>query len=344
MDLRTYVLRRLLLMVPVVLGTVIMIFAIMQLVPAEGRATIFARDVNQLRDIPRIIEKFHLNDPFYVQFYFWLGELVQGNLGFSVSARLPVVRALAEFFPNTAELAIYSVIPIILGGIWLGSAAAIRKDKATDQILRVTAITGYSLPIFWLGLLLLFFSSSVLNSTPEGLVSTAYIVTIGDPQQFTRYTYLLSIDALLNGRFDIFVDVAAHLALPVLTLSFASWAVLMRIMRSSMLETLGKDYVRTARAKGALERDVIRKHARRNAMIPIATVSGLTFAGLLNGVVITEFIFNRPGLGRWALEAVLRFDYPGILGFTLFNAVLLVTANLIVDVLYAYIDPRIRLG
>lgn len=344
MDMRTYVVRRLLLMIPVVLGTVILIFMIMQLVPPEGRATVYARDVNQLKDIPRIIEQYHLRDPFYVQFYYWLGEVVRGNLGYSVAASLPVAGALATFFPNTAELAIYSVIPIILGGIWLGSVAATRKDKAADQLLRVTAIAGYSLPIFWLGLLLLFFSSSVLNSTPEGLVSTKYLVTVGDPTQFRAYTHLITIDALLNGRFDIFVDGWVHLALPVITLSFASWAIIMRIMRSSMLETLGKDYVRTARAKGAEERVVIKKHARRNALIPIATISGLTFAGLLNGVVITEFIFNRPGLGRWALEAVLIFDYPGILGFTLFNAVLLVLANLIVDVMYAYIDPRIRLG
>ncbi len=344
MDLRTYVLRRLLLLIPVVLGTVILVFGIMQLVPPEGRATVFVRDVNQLRDIDRIIEQYHLNDPFYVQFYYWLNELVRGNMGYSVSARLPVLDALLAFFPNTAELAIYSIIPIILGGIWLGSIAAVRKDKTADQILRVTAITGYSLPIFWLGLLLLFFSSTVLRSTPEGLVSTQYIQTVGDPQQFTRYTYLITVDALLNGRFDIFVDGLVHLALPVITLSYASWAVIMRIMRSSMLETLGKDYVRTARAKGAAERAVVKGHARRNAMIPVATISGLTFASLLNGVVITEFIFNRPGLGRWALEAVIRFDYPGILGFTLFNAILLVLANLIVDILYAYIDPRVRLG
>ncbi len=344
MDLRTYVVRRLLLMIPVVLGTIILIFAIMQLVPPEGRATVFARDVNQLRDIPRIIREYHLAEPFYVQFYYWMAEVVRGNLGYSPSARMTVVRALATFFPNTAELAIYTVIPIILGGVWMGSIAAVRKDKAADQALRVTAITGYSLPIFWLGLLLLFFSSSVLNSTPVGILSTQNSITVSDPEQFRRYTHLMTIDSLLNGRFDIFVDALTHLALPVLTLSYASWAVIMRVMRSSMLESLGKDYVRTARAKGAEERVVIKKHARRNALIPIATISGLTFAGLLNGVVITEFIFNRPGLGRWALEAVLRFDYAGILGFTLFNAILLVTANLIVDILYAYIDPRIRLG
>jgi peptide/nickel transport system permease protein len=343
-DLRTYVLRRLLLLVPVVLGTVILIFGIMQLVPPEGRASIFVRDVNQLRQIDRIIEQYHLNDPFYIQFYVWLTEVAKGNLGYSVSARLPVTQALANFFPNTAELAIYSVIPIILGGIWLGSIAAVRKDRAADHILRVTAITGYSLPIFWLGLLLLFFSSSVLQSTPEGIVSTQYVQVVGDPQQFPRYTYLITIDSLINGRFDIFVDALAHLVLPVITLSYASWAVIMRVMRSSMLETLGKDYVKTARAKGAEEPVVIKRHARRNALLPIATISGLTFAGLLNGVVITEFIFNRPGLGRWALDATLRFDYPGILGFTLFNAVLLVLANLIVDILYAYIDPRVRLG
>lgn len=344
MDMRTYVLRRLLLLIPVVLGTVILIFAIMQLVPPEGRASIFVRDVNQLRNIDRIIEQYHLDDPFHIQFYYWIREVATGNLGYSVSARLPVAQALATFFPNTAELAIYAVIPIILGGIWLGSIAAVRKDKTADQILRVTAITGYSLPIFWLGLLLLFFSSAYLHSTPEGIVSTKYLLVVGDPQQFPRYTYLITVDALINLRFDIFVDGLVHLALPVITLSYASWAVIMRVMRSSMLETLGKDYVKTARAKGAEERVVIKGHARRNAMIPIATISGLTFAGLLNGVVITEFIFNRPGLGRWALEAVLRFDYPGILGFTLFNAVLLVLANLVVDILYAYIDPRVRLG
>jgi len=194
-----------------------------------------------------------------------------------------------------------------------------------------------------IGLLVLLVFYARLEWFPPGRLSDwASQIVLSDA--FTRYTQLNTVDALLNGRLDIFVDSLRHMVLPILTLSYIQWALLLKITRSAMLEALRQDYVTTARAKGLAERDVINGHARPNALIPVATVSGLTIVGLLNGVVFTETIFNYPGIGSAAADAAVSLDVLTVLGFVLFTATLLIVANLIVDVLYAFLDPRVRLS
>jgi len=201
---------------------------------------------------------------------------------------------------------------------------------------------GWSLPTFVAGLLALFVFYGILRWFPPGRLGleASHIV---NSDQFHLYTGIITLDAILNWNWFVFADALRHLVLPVIVLSYVSWAMLLRVTRSSMLETLRQEYVMTARAKGLPERIVIKRHARRNALIPVATVAGLTVAFLFNGLVITEYIFDLHGLGRWAANAAQQFDLPALLGYLLFNGFLIVMANLIVDIMYAFIDPRVRL-
>jgi len=219
----------------------------------------------------------------------------------------------------------------------------VRHNRFFDQVARVFSIIGWSFPTFVFGLLVLMFFYAKLRWFPPGRLSD-WAATIVNSDQFHQYTHLHTIDALLNLRFDIFWDALKHMILPILTLSYLNWALLLRITRSSMLEVLEQDYVRTARAKGLPERLVINRHARPNALIPVVTIAGLMVAGLLGGVVITETVFTYPGIGSAAAQAAIQLDVVTVLGFALFNGTVLILANLVVDILYAVIDPRVRLG
>ncbi len=339
-----YIIRRLLLIIPVLIGVSVIIFLILSLFSPEQRAAVFVTDIKQLRDIQGVIAKHGLDAPIYVQYFRWISEVLKGNLGWSKTAERPVLEAFFYFFPTTLELGLFSAPLIILIGIYLGGTAAVHQDKFVDHASRVFAIVGWSLPSFWLGLVLLMVFYGYFSGLfpPESLgVKASLVVKSGD---FTRFTGINTIDALLNGKLWIFVDALRHLVLPVATLTIIDCAMVMRIMRSSMLEVLGKGYIITARAKGADEKTVIKKHARKNAMIPVITVSGYLFAMLMSGVVITETIFNRKGLGWWWARAAIQLDIPAVLGAVLFNGILFVITNLIVDLLYAYFDPRVRLG
>jgi peptide/nickel transport system permease protein len=228
-------------------------------------------------------------------------------------------------------------------GIWLGIAAAVNHNKPIDQIARVFSIIGYSFPTFIFGLILLMIFYAQLRWFPIGRLSDWAIAVLRDPS-YHQYTRLVTVDSILNGRLDILWDAARHLILPVITLSYVSWAVFLRVTRSSMLETLRQDYVVTARAKGVSEKNVVNKHARPNALIPVATLGGLQVAGLLGGVVFTETIFNYPGIGSAAAAAAAQLDVVTVLAFTLLTALILIIANLVVDVLYGILDPRVRLA
>jgi peptide/nickel transport system permease protein len=237
---------------------------------------------------------------------------------------------------------LWAAIPLIGLAVWMGIQAAVHHNKLIDQILRVFAIIGWSLPTFVLGLILLMVFYAQLDwFPPERLSGWASQAVQAD--EFTRFTQMNTLDSLLNLRFDIFLDSLRHLILPVITLSVISWAFLLRVTRSSMLDVLRQDYMTTARAKGLGERTVIRGHAVPNALIPVITVGGLTLIGLFNGVVITETVFNYPGLGSFMAEAATALDVVSVLGMTLFSSFVLVFGNLVVDVLYGVVDPRIRL-
>jgi ABC-type dipeptide/oligopeptide/nickel transport system permease component len=270
------------------------------------------------------------------------GGILRGDLGWSKVGKSSVAEVIGRRLPATAELALWSAIPLIGLSIWMGVLAAVNHNRFTDQILRVFAITGWSIPTFVFGLLVLMIFYARLGWFPPERLSdwASRIVQSGE---FVRYSQMNTLDALLNLRFDIFWDAFKHLILPVSTLSVVSWAFLLRVTRSSMLDTLNQDYMTTARAKGLAEGKVIRKHAVPNALIPVITVGGLTLIGLFNGVVITETVFNYPGMGSFLAQAALSLDVISVLGITLFSSFILVFGNLIVDVLYGVVDPRIRL-
>ena len=256
---------------------------------------------------------------------------------------MPVKQAIAVFFPATLELTFFSFLAIVTVGIWLGMQAAVRRDGIIDHLSRVLSITGYSLPVFVWGVMLLFIFYGYFNWFPPERLSLEASLFV-QSGKFKTPTGLMTLDAVLSRQWWIFWDALRHLVLPVATLTYFLTATLVRITRAAMLVVLGQEYVQTARAKGLAESVVIGKHARRNALIPVITLSGSILVGLLGGVVITETIFNFPGLGRWGASAALQLDLPAVAGFALLIAVVTVLANLAVDLLYGYVDPRIRLG
>jgi len=342
----SYILRRLLLLPLILFGVTFLIFSVYSLLSPLERLATYVNNPNALKSAAaseRLIKKYHLDDPYPVGYFRWVGKLLKFNLGWSKVANEPVATAIAEKFPATLELVLYSIIPVVLIGIWLGVVSAVHHNDPIDQSLRIVAVIGWSLPTFIFGLLVLFFFYGVLGWLPPGRLSVwAQNIVYTNPS-FHRYTGLITVDALLNGYGYVFLDALRHLVAPIITLSYVSWAYLLRIARSSMLETLRKDYIRTARAKGVDERTVIYKHAERNALIPVVTVAGMMIVQMLGGVVITETIFNFPGLGQWAATAAQQLDYASILGFSLLFAFIMVIGNLVVDVSYALIDPRVRL-
>jgi len=344
LEFRAYVVRRLFLIIPVLFGVSLLIFGVLQLFSPVERASLYVTDPRQLAHLDHIIELYGLDQPVWTQYGTWINQVIHGNLGWSKVVSMPVIDAMANFLPATLELALFAAPLIIVGGIFLGSKAAAHKDKMADHATRLAAIIGWSLPTFWLGLMLLMvFYGYFSGLLPPERLSTQMNVLVHSGS-FIQYTGLHVIDAILNGNVPVLLDSLRHLVLPVITLTVVNLAFIMRLMRSSMLESLGKGYILTARAKGLDENTVVKKHARRNAMIPVLTVSGYIFAAIVNGVVITETIFNYKGLGWWAWQSAVHLDIPSVLGFALFNGILFVLTNLVVDLLYARIDPRVRLG
>jgi ABC-type dipeptide/oligopeptide/nickel transport system permease component len=337
-----YIARRLLLLPLVALGVTILLFALLQFLTPAERAALFVTNPRQLAQIDAIIRKYGLDQPAHVQYWAWLQELARGDLGWSQVARMPTSQALATFFPATLELTLYMFVPIVFIGLWLGTKAAVHKDRLVDHFSRVFAISLRGLPSFVWGLIVLMVFYGWLNWFPPGRLSLAADLYVHSGA-FRHYTHLLTLDALLNGVPWVFLDALRHIAGPALTLILVEMALLVRITRSSMLEVLQQDYVRTARAKGLDEPVVINRHARRNALIPVITLSSLLFVGLLSGVVLAETIFNYPGIGRWGAEAAVQLDIPGVTGFAMFVAFITVLGNLAADILYAAFDPRIRL-
>ena len=344
MGFRAYIIRRFLLLIPVLFGVTLFIFGITAFFSPVQRAALYVRDVKQLADLEQIIQHYGLDRPIVMQYGTWLGQVLTGNLGYSKIAGMPVWNAIWHFLPATMEIVIFAVPLIILIGVFLGSKAAANKDKPVDHATRLMAIAGWSLPSFWLGLLLIMvFYGYFGGFLPPGRLSLQ-MDTVVNSAAFIRYTHINTIDALLNLNGSVLLDALRHLILPVTTISVINVAFIMRLMRSSMLESLGKGYILTARAKGLPERTVVNKHARRNALIPVLTVSGYLFAGLASGAVITETIFYYKGIGFWAWQSAVNLDISAILGFAMFSAVLFVLVNLVVDVLYTRVDPRVRLG
>jgi len=339
-----YILRRLLIL-PVLLFTLsILIFALLQAVDPKERAALYIKSPPKTTEaLQAVIEKYGLDQPFYVQYWNWMKRILQGDLGWSETAKMPVWEAIGTYFPATLELVLWSIIPIVAIGIWFGVFAAIHHDRFNDHLVRLLGILSYSIPTFLFCLLALMLFYARLHWFPPGRLSD-WANAIVYSGEFHLFTGMYTVDALLNRRVDIFIDALRHLLLPVLTLVVVNWALFMRMTRSSVLGVMPSDYIRTARAKGLPERRVINHHTLPNALIPIVTISGLFLVGMLSGVAIIELIFNFPGMGMFTINAAKNFDVVTVLAVTLLSASLLLIVNLGVDILYGFLDPRIRLG
>jgi peptide/nickel transport system permease protein len=351
MRLRDYIVRRLLLLIPVLIGVSIITFTLTRLVGDPAAIYIDERCSLNPACVQSVYERYGFDQPVPIQYVRYMDALLHGELGYSRTAALPVSEAIAKKLPATFELATASMLIAVVLGIPLGVVSATRRDKALDHATRIFALTGVSIPVFWLGLMLKWtlyfkwfeaFGDPLLPVTGRSDPNLLLYDVPGAPVPTRTYLYVL--DSILAGSWLGFEDAVTHLIMPAITLAFVTMAVITRMMRSSMLEVLNQEYIKTARSKGLSEKVVIKKHARRNALIPTTTVIGLAFGGLLGGAVLTETVFDWPGLGQWSAAAITRFDNAAIMGFTLLAAVIYVIANLVVDILYAYLDPRIRLG
>jgi peptide/nickel transport system permease protein len=350
-----YIVRRLLIIPLLAIAVTILIFAMLSMLTPYERASLYVQDIPKRQGaMDAIIAKYSLDEPIPMQYLQWLigrkdpdtgeidGGILRGDLGWSKVGLSTVSEVIARRLPATVELAFWTAIPMVGIGIWFGVLSATHHNRLLDQVLRVFSIVGWSIPVFVFGLLALMFFYARLGWFPPGRLSdfASQIVQSG---QFHAYTRMYTIDALLNFRLDIFWDALKHLVLPVITLAYLDWAYLLRVTRSAMLDTLNQDYMTTARAKGLAESLVVKRHAVPNALIPVITVGALMLIGLLNGVVITETIFNIPGMGSFMAEAAMSLDVISVLGVSLFSCLVLILGNLVVDILYGVIDPRIRL-
>ena len=337
-----FILRRLLFLPLVAVGVTFLLFLLTQRLSPEMRASLYVKDPRQMGSLEEVIRQYGLRDNVFKQYGRWVGNLCKGDLGYSPSANMPVSQAIKEYLPATVQLAVVTIMLVVFFGVWLGCISAVHKDKWQDHLARFISVGGFSLPIFVLGLLLLMVFYGKLGWFSTGGYSVQTDLIVHGPS-FKMYTGFLLVDAVLNGNWRVFGDVFSHLALPAITLCIGSFALMVRVMRSSMLEELQKEYVRTARAKGLPEYQVIYKHAGKNAIIPVITLASIQFIRLLGGTVIVETIFDYPGIGRFGVLAAQQLDIAGILGFSLMVAVLFVLGNLLSDILYTAVDPRIRL-
>ena len=314
-------------------------FVLSHSVPADPVAAYLGQSA--LLD-PEIVAAFKrewgLDKPLHEQYLAYLGNLFQGNLGRSILSKRPVEEDLEQYLPNTILLATAAIVFAVVIGVPLGVISAVKRNHPIDHVVRAVSLIGVSIPVFWLSLVSLFVFYYWLDWLPgPGMLDNKFVAP-------TSVTGFLPIDALIAGDMDVFGNAMRHLVLPALVLSSFSVGLIARVTRSSMLEILGQDFMRTARAKGLKERIVITRHALRNALIPTITVIGLAYGNQLGGAVLTETIFSWPGIGRYAYQAASSLDFPAVMGVTMLIAGIYIGVNLIVDILYGVLDPRIRVG
>ncbi len=329
-----YIIKRLLMLIPVLIGVSIIVFTIMRVFSPDPAPIVLGQHATT-ETINAWRAANGLNDPLHIQYLNFIKGVFTGDLGKSYYTKTPVIKEIFARFPATIELALSSIIFASLFGIIIGTISAVRKNTVFDSAGMVTALIGVSMPIFWLGIILIIVFSGMLHILPSG----GRIDPLLKPDPITGF-YL--IDSLLTGNIEAFVDALVHLILPTLALGMYSMAIIARITRSSMLDTLGQDYIRTARAKGVAEGKVIRKHALRNALIPVTTVIGLQLGSLLGGAVLTETVFSWPGIGAYTVNSILKSDFPVVQGVVMLVAITYVLINLAVDIIYGYLDPRIK--
>jgi dipeptide transport system permease protein len=322
-------------LIPTFLGVSIIAFSFIRLLPGDPVALMSGERVMSPERHAEITRQLGYDRPIVIQYLDYLGGVVTGDLGQSIVTKRPVLQEFFTLFPATLELSLCAITLAVLLGIPAGIIAAVKRGSVFDQSLMGVALIGYSMPIFWWGLLLIILFSGILQWTPvSGRISLLYF--------FPPVTGFMLIDALLSGQAGAFRSALSHLVLPTIVLATIPLAVIARQTRSAMLEVLGEDYVRTARAKGLSPKRVIGLHALRNALIPVITTIGLQVGVLLAGAILTETIFSWPGIGKWMVDSVFRRDYPVIQGGLLIIAGIIMLVNLTVDLLYGLINPRIR--
>ncbi len=329
-----YTLKRIIALLPIIIGVTIAIFLLVHLVPGDPAKTMLGERATP-ESIKAVRESMGLNDPLYVQFSRYVNKLIHGDLGRSVISNEPVINEIKVRFPATFELALFGMLFAVIVGIPVGIIAATHHNSWFDNISMMGALFGVSMPIFWLGLMFIWIFAVILKILPP-----SSRLSVGIALHPITNIYLL--DSIIQGSWAAFWDSLKHLILPATVMGTIPLAIIARMTRSSMLEVLKKDYIRTAYAKGLTERVVVYKHALRNALIPIITVVGLQFGLLLGGAVLTETIFSWPGLGKYLLTGIYARDFPVVQGVVLFFAIVFVIVNLIVDLSYSLIDPQIN--
>jgi peptide/nickel transport system permease protein len=329
-----YIIKRLLALIPILIGVAVIVFLIVHLIPGDPAQTMLGERATD-EALQRLREQMGLNDPLPVQFWRYVKDLLRGDLGRSIMSNNPVSLELSQRFPATLELSFFAMVFAVVVGIPAGIFASVNQNSWFDNLSMLIALIGVSMPIFWLGLMFIWLFAVELGWFPPSS-------RIGVGMDFTPITNLYVIDSIIQLNFSALKDILRHLVLPAVALGTIPMAIIARMTRSSMLEVLRKDFIRTAYAKGLKRKIVIFKHALKNAMVPIITVVGLQFGVLLGGAVMTETIFSWPGLGKYLVDAIYARDFPIVQGGILFFAGVFVIVNLIVDLSYALVDPRIQ--
>jgi peptide/nickel transport system permease protein len=354
-----FITRRLVLLLPVLIGILLVTFIIVRAIPGDPCKAMLGEKASAEK-CAEFRVRYGLNDNIFVQFGRYMMNMAKGDLGTSIRFSRPVVDIIAERLPLTIELTIFAMLFATIVGVFLGIFSALRRNTFIDTITMVIANIGVSMPVFWLGLLLAYLFAITLKGTilslpPSGRLTAGLAIIplakewgVQNPTGILKFiltflSNLLVFDSIATGNWKMLGDGIRHLLLPAIAVGTIPMAIIARMTRSSLLEVLGLDYVRTARAKGLSGRRVISKHAMRNTMIPIVTIIGIEVGGLLSGAVLTETVFALPGVGTMLVQSILARDYPVVTGFTLVIAIIFIFVNLVVDLSYAYLDPRIRL-
>ncbi|QLG89278.1 ABC transporter permease subunit [Chitinibacter bivalviorum] len=331
----SFILRRVAVVIPTFLGVTLLAFALIHMIPGDPVLVMMGERQIDPEFYKAAMQRMGLDQPLYVQYGHYLLNLVQGNFGESIVTHEPVLSEFLKLFPATVELSLCAMIFACLIGLPAGMLAATRRGTVVDHVTMGGALTGYSMPIFWWGLILIMVFSVHLGLTPvSGRIALEYDIT--------PVTGFMLIDTLISGEEGAFKSALHHLILPAIVLGTIPMAVIARMTRSAMLEVLREDYIRTARAKGLGRTRIVIVHALRNALMPVVTVIGLQIGTLLAGAVLTETIFSWPGIGKWLIDSISRRDYPVVQGGILLIATLVISVNLLVDILYGVINPRIR--
>ncbi len=336
MEPKDYAIRRILWSIPTLLFVTVVLFVLTRL--SGSPIAIYVGRFTTEEQVAQLRETYHLGEPIYVQYFYWLRGILQGDFGWSPSAGTAVTDAIATFAPATIELAVAGLLIALVVSLTLGTLAGKYQDTWIDHVSRALAVGGLSTPQFWSALIFVWLFFVQLGWFPLGRATQSVFLTIDHP------TGMYTVDSILALNLEAFIDAVKHIAMPAMVLGYTNAALIMRHLRGEMVEKKNKDYVTAARARGVNNDTVYKRHVRRNSLIPTLTIAGLSFAFLLRGAILVEIVFNYPGLGTWIAAAATSNDFAALMGFIIITAIAVISVNLIVDILYAYLDPRIELG